>query len=112
MNWTDLTDVDQIAEIDSLSHNEPQWIYKHSTRCIISKMALKKIESSNRLSDFRGYFLDIFRHRNISNQIQDHYKIRHESPQILVIKNGACIFTESHTSIDPGELADLLSTST
>lgn len=109
MNWTDLTDVNQIAEIDRLSHNESQWIYKHSTRCIISKMALKKIESSSRLSDFRGYFLDIFRHRNISNKIQDHYQIRHESPQILVIKNGKCIFTESHTSIDPTEIAELLS---
>lgn len=108
MNWINLTDISQLADIDRLSYDKPQWIYKHSTRCIVSKIALRKLESSNLLSQQPGFFLDLIKYRNVSNTIEDHYEITHESPQILIIKNGKCIFSESHMAIDPGEMMQLL----
>lgn len=108
MNWKVLENSNQIEEIKEASHNKLQLIFKHSTRCIISKMALKNFESDFLLHNvIDTYYLDLIAYRDISNKIADDFGITHQSPQILLIKNGTVIYHASHESIDANVLIKL-----
>ncbi|RRA90817.1 bacillithiol system redox-active protein YtxJ [Paenimyroides viscosum] len=109
MNWKVLEHIDQIDEIKQASHQKLQLIFKHSTRCIISKMALKNFESDFLLNDvIDAYYLDLIAYRNISNEIADDFGISHQSPQILLIKNRVVVYNESHEGIDANVLKGYL----
>lgn len=86
-------------------------LLKHSTRCPVSSMALNRIESSKELSnvDLDYYYLDLIKHRELSNTIAKDFEVFHESPQILLIKNGECILDASHIDISPNEILELVS---
>jgi bacillithiol system protein YtxJ len=105
INWILLTDLGQLNEIISLSNEKPVLIFKHSTRCSISRMALKQFENEFDLQDkVTPYFLDLLENRSISNEIAARFNVMHQSPQLLLIKNGIVIYHVSHDSIDAQEL--------
>ena len=106
MNWISLTDIAQLDSITKNSFDTPQVIFKHSTRCSISSMALNRLEREEAPTNADFYYLDLIKHRDISNAIADKFNVYHESPQILVIKNGECIYDESHQGINMGEITD------
>ena len=109
MNWKVLEHIDQINEIKEASHNKLQLIFKHSTRCIISKMALKNFESDFLLHDvIDAYYLDLISYRDISDKIADDFGVTHQSPQILVIKDGRVVYHESHEGIDANVLTKII----
>jgi len=101
MNWIPLTMDVQLDELIATSHQQTVLIFKHSTRCIISKMALKNFET-----DFPSeaptvnYFLDLIAYRSISNEIAERFGVQHQSPQLIVMKDGKVVFHESHEGID------------
>ena len=104
-NWNDLTDLGQLNEIIALSNEKPVAIFKHSTRCSVSRMALKQFENEYNLGDTLAvYFLDLLEHRNISNEIAARFNVYHQSPQLLLIKDGKSVYDASHSDIDAGEL--------
>lgn len=100
MNWIPLTDEGQLKDIVLQSNNRPQVIFKHSTRCSISSMAKNRLERSVAPDDADFFYLDLIAYRNISNKIAQEFNVYHESPQVLVIRNGECVFDESHGAID------------
>ena len=109
MNWKVLEHIDQIDEIKEASHHKLQLIFKHSTRCIISKMALKNFESDFLLNDvIDTYYLDLITYRDISNKIAEDFGITHQSPQILLIKDGVVEYNESHEGIDANVLKEFV----
>ncbi|MCG2792692.1 MAG: bacillithiol system redox-active protein YtxJ [Weeksellaceae bacterium] len=77
-------------------------IFKHSTRCFISKTVLKSFEKQmqNSHQDLAYYFLDLLAHRDISNQIEDRFSVTHQSPQLIVLEHGKAVYNASHQSID------------
>jgi bacillithiol system protein YtxJ len=103
MNWLPLIAEEQLMEIDLLTERsdiKAAILFKHSTRCATSSMALDRLERSwNENNEIPAYFLDLIRFRNLSDKIAEKYGVRHESPQILIIKNGKCIYNASHTGI-------------
>ena len=105
INWIELTDLGQLNEIMDLSHAQPVVIFKHSTRCSISRMALKQFENE---FDLEGrvtpYFLDLLNHRDISQEIATRFDVYHQSPQLLLIKEGKSIYDASRSDIDALEL--------
>ena len=105
INWIELTDLGQLNEIMDLSHEQPVVIFKHSTRCSISRMALKQFENE---FDLEGrvtpYFLDLLNYRDISNEIATRFEVYHQSPQLLLIKEGKSVYDASHSDIDAVEL--------
>ena len=108
MNWIQLTNKEQIAEVDKESYQQKVVIFKHSTRCSISDAALGRLERNVKESDAGGIrwcFLDLLQCRDLSNFIAEHYGVQHESPQALLIQNGACSFSQTHSQI---RLTDLL----
>lgn len=105
MNWVSLTDLGQLREITDLSHENPVVIFKHSTRCSISRMALKQFENEFTLKDkVTPYFLDLLNHREISNTIASMFDVVHQSPQLIVVKEGKAIYDASHSDIDADDL--------
>ena len=106
--WIPLHEVAQLDAIATETSQTPALIFKHSTRCGISRMVLKQFEKDYALSahQLQPYFLDLLNHRDISNAIAERFSVVHESPQILVIKNGNCIFDASHHEIDAVSLQD------
>lgn len=103
MNWLPLNQEAQIPEIKNRSFQavDAVAIFKHSTRCHISSMAKKRLEHEWDLPEDRlpVYYLDLIAFRNISNKIADEFAVHHESPQILLIKDGKCIYDASHGEI-------------
>ncbi len=110
INWTELTDVLQLQEIEAISNEKPVVIFKHSTRCSISRMALKQFEREFDLNDtVDAYFLDLIAHRDISNEIAQRFNVYHESPQLILIKNGKAVYDVSHSDIDAEALKNKVS---
>ena len=106
MNWITLNNIAQLEEIRSAEGYS--LIFKHSTRCSISLMAKKKFEFEwdSLPAETPVYFLDLLNHRDISNAIAEIFKVHHESPQLLLIKGGECIFEASHSEISAEEAAE------
>lgn len=106
MNWKLLTTEDQLNQIKSASAQTPQVIFKHSTRCATSSMAKSRLERSQTPEKVDFYFLDLIKYRNISNKIESVFMVNHESPQVLLIKNGECVYEESHNGISMDEIVE------
>ena len=108
MNWTTL---DSAEQLNGIKHDQGySVIFKHSTRCPISAMAKRRFELD--LDKFPGdiplYFLDLIKHREISNKIADQFSVHHESPQMLLIKDGECILDQSHGEISVDETLTMI----
>ena len=108
MNWINLTNMSELYKIKDDSFQNHQFIFKHSTRCSISKMVLNRFESNNDSVFLSIYLLDLLNYRNLSNQIANDFNVKHESPQILVIKDGECQSHLSHTSVYQFKLFELI----
>jgi bacillithiol system protein YtxJ len=106
MSWIALTSEAQLDEIVKKSAEKPQVIFKHSTRCSISSVAQQRLQKAKLPEDIDFYYLDLLSYRAISNQIADKFKVHHESPQVLVIKDGKCIYDESHLAISIDEIVE------
>ena len=105
MIWIPMVDLGQLNEIILLSSEKPVLIFKHSTRCSVSRMVLKQFESEFDLENqVTPYFLDLLEHRDVSNAIAEQFKVVHQSPQLLLIKNGMSVYDASHSAIEVAEL--------
>ncbi|RTQ45821.1 bacillithiol system redox-active protein YtxJ [Hymenobacter gummosus] len=107
MQWTPLTQLEQLTDIVRESAEHPVVIFKHSTSCSISAMAKTRLErqwADAGLTDVKAYYLDLLRYRPISNQIAEQFGVRHQSPQLLLIQDGECSYDASHMSIQLGDV--------
>ncbi len=84
-------------------------IFKHSTRCPISKIVMKSFENqiNNADEDYEYWYLDLLRHRELSNKIAEDFEVTHQSPQIIVLEKEKAIFDASHQAIDLDEVKQL-----
>lgn len=100
--WIPLTDVTQLAQIQKKSATKTQVIFKHSTRCGISSMVMKQFVDLYDLTekDLDLYYLDLLSFREVSNEVGYKFQVMHQSPQLLVIKNGTTVAHASHGAIN------------
>ena len=108
MNWNQITSLDQIEEIKALSEVENVLIFKHSTRCPTSSMALNRVErnwANDHELKLKPFLLDLIQYREISNLITAEFEVEHQSPQALLIQKRKSTFNSSHLSIS---LLDIL----
>ncbi len=108
MLWHKLSHIEELNTIQNLSKEDfikGVLIFKHSTRCSISSMALNRLESKwNDDKQIPTYYLDLLSFREISNEIANMYSVEHASPQVLLIKNGKCFYHASHTAISASSI--------
>jgi bacillithiol system protein YtxJ len=110
MNWKSLESIEQLEEI--CKKPTPSLIFKHSTRCSISSTALDRLQrqwSEQEMAETDAYYLDLIRFRDVSNKIAQVFGVEHQSPQVLLIMNGKCVYHESHYGIRYDILKDLVS---
>ena len=103
MKWNALKNGEQIEKIKAESNETPVLIFKHSTRCNISRTSLDRLERNwqeGEMSNIKLYFLDLISHRDLSNRIADEFNVEHESPQVLIIQGGNSVYDKSHFEID------------
>lgn len=110
MNWIELTNNHQLEELVKLSTTKPVLIFKHSTRCGISRMVLKSFERAYDLpeNEVELYFLDLLSYKTLSNDISVKFNVLHQSPQVLVLKNGSAIYNDSHSYISVATVKEVL----
>ena len=104
MNWIPLTTADQLDRLKELSKQKAQLIFKHSTRCAISSMAKSRLDRSAQPENIDCHYLDLIKYRQLSAKIAEDFAVFHESPQVLLIKNGECVYDESHSGIQMSEI--------
>ncbi len=110
VNWNQLTSLEQLDEIVKESTEIPVIIFKHSTRCGISRMALSGFEKEYAIEAEKAkpYFLDLLLHRDISNEIASRFGVEHQSPQLILIKEGKATYNTSHGDIDAGKVGEMV----
>ncbi|MDB5156826.1 MAG: bacillithiol system protein YtxJ [Mucilaginibacter sp.] len=103
MAWIQLQSAEQLNEIKQ--QQGYSLIFKHSTRCSISMMAKRRFELDweDLPQDMPLYFLDLIQYRDISSQVVQLFHVHHESPQLLLIKDGECVLDQSHGAISVDE---------
>ena len=108
--WIPLNDLKQLQFIDEKSKTKTQVIFKHSTRCGISRMVMNQFVDMYSLTekDLDLYYLDLLNYRAVSDEVGVKYMVMHESPQILVIRNGNAVKYASHGEINDVKLQDYM----
>lgn len=101
LHWLPLSSIAQLEEIKAQSKTESILIFKDSTRCGISRIVIKQFEAlfTAEFENLKVYYLDLLNYRDISNEIADTFEVIHQSPQLLVIKNGFSVLDTSHHDI-------------
>ncbi len=108
MQWNMITDIAQVDDIKAKAGLS--LIFKHSTRCPVSAMAKRRFEMDWDVipGDVSLYFLDLINYRAVSAHIAETFQVHHESPQILLVKDGTCILDASHGDISADEVAEVI----
>jgi bacillithiol system protein YtxJ len=108
--WVRLESIDQLNQIIQTTHDKPVLLFKHSTRCGVSTMALNSFENTwSSGTDLANiYILDLLNHRDVSNEIAVLTGIVHQSPQVIVLKGSEIVYDASHSSIDARRIESIL----
>jgi len=106
MNWIPLENTDELEALLTRSNHRPQVIFKHSTRCSVSSMIKNRLERSEAPPEIDFHYLNLIRFRALSNEIATKFDVHHESPQVLLIENGECIYAEDHSAIHMEEIKE------
>lgn len=106
LNWNTLESIDDLDVAEQRSFLKTIVLFKHSTRCSVSRFVLKQFESIYSIPEEQMdiYFLDLIAFRAVSNEIASRYNVTHQSPQLIVLKEGKAIYDVSHESIDANVL--------
>ena len=101
LTWLPLTSLEQLERIETESNAVSVLIFKDSTRCGISKMVIKQFEKlfTEENQHLKVYYLDLLNYRNISNEIAVKFQVMHQSPQLIVVRNGSAVHHASHNDI-------------
>lgn len=100
IQWNALVDLGQLNDVIELSNDKPVIIFKHSTRCSVSRMALRQFENEFDLENkVTPFFLDLLNHRDVSAEIARQFEVEHQSPQVLLISKGKSVYDASHSDI-------------
>lgn len=110
MNWNQLLSTGQVDQLLTENVERTSLIFKHSTRCSISATALDRLQRKWKLEEVKNldtYFLDLIQYREVSNYLAEKLNIQHQSPQVLIVKDGRCIYNESHFGINYEEISEI-----
>jgi bacillithiol system protein YtxJ len=111
MKWNNLVTEAQLQDIREQSKENSVLIFKHSTRCNISRLALDRLERNwkqEEMQNVKPYFLDLLSYRAISDKIAHDFNIEHESPQVLIVRDGKIVYDRSHFDIDYQKIKEAL----
>jgi bacillithiol system protein YtxJ len=101
--------LDDEAALEAACGRDVALIYKHSSRCGVSLAAAAEVrEFAEARQDVPVYVVDVVRDRALSREIERRLGVRHESPQVILLRNGEPVWDASHRRVTARELADAL----
>ena len=102
MDWKHLTSIEDLEKAISASDLGTVVLFKHSTRCSVSRMAIKMFEEGwdNSLNTVSAYYLDLLEYRPVSIAMVEKLGVEHQSPQMLVLRKGQVVHHANHHAID------------
>jgi bacillithiol system protein YtxJ len=108
--WSPISGIDNIDAILQASSEKPQLIYKHSHRCSVCILAKEELEgiADQVLDSSDLYMINVIHQRDLSNAIASTFDVRHESPQVIIIKDGEVAWKGSHWAIKGTDILDEL----
>lgn len=115
MQWNELTDLEQVNNISRESSEQKILIFKHSTRCSVSRAVLDRLERSwkdEEMNTIKPYFLDLISYRQISDAIAEKFDVEHESPQVILVEKNKLVYHQSHFGISYADLKSIVKTQT
>ena len=115
MEWNVLNSLEQIEQIRAESNEKLVLIFKHSSRCNISRTTLDRLERNwkeEEMKKVKAYFLDLISYRSVSNELAEVFDVEHESPQILLIEKEVSAYNRSHFEIDYAQIKDAIKSRT
>jgi bacillithiol system protein YtxJ len=107
MAWIKLNSQALFERLIADSKLAPQFVFKHSVRCSISAMALNRLQESSKKMNI--YIIDVINNRDISNEVEKKFDVRHQSPQLLVVIGGNCKYHTSHMGVTSSVLDQFFS---
>ena len=111
MKWNTINTLEHLNNIKADSNDQFVLIFKNSLNCNVSADALDLIEENWKAGDelrMKPYLVDVIKNRPLSMQIAEDYNIKHQSPQVLLIRNGVCVYSKTHWNISYDELLDTI----
>lgn len=108
IKWVNFTDSNQLNELIKESNQQPVLFFKHSIRCSISSMAKSRLESDWDVEGVTPVYLDLINFRSLSDLLAEKFNVEHQSPQVLLIKEGQCVYNASHNQISVASLKNNL----
>lgn len=101
VNWIPLKSIEELDNISKNSESEAILVFKHSTRCGISSMVIKQFEKmfTDEHQHLKVYYLDLLNYRDISDEVGFRFQVMHQSPQLIVVRNGVSVHHASHHDI-------------
>ena len=102
LEWFNLGSIEDLNAALEFSKEQTILLFKHSTRCSISSSALNKLKRNWKGEEvsIKPFYLDLINYRDVSSEIANKLKVEHQSPQMIIVKNGIAIFNSSHMDID------------
>lgn len=94
--FTPLSTPDQFDALLAASADHPVVIFKHSPTCGTSAMAYDELSDLLEGDGADVHLLDVLRSRPLSQAVAARLGVRHESPQVLILKDGAVRWQGSH----------------
>lgn len=111
MQWSEITTLDEWKNIREQSAERGKVVFKHSTTCPVSANALNEFEQylGKQPNDSVDYYLvKVIETRPVSNQIAEDLGVKHESPQIIYVKDKEKYWTASHWAITTEHMTAVL----
>jgi bacillithiol system protein YtxJ len=99
MHWIHLTHEDQLQKIVVRSQEKPQVIFKYSSCCPTSETIFQRLQKKCCPQQVDFHFLDLTGHADIAEKVSNIFNVSDQSAQVLIIKDGECIFSESRAEI-------------
>lgn len=106
--WVNLTSSEQLHELFDASGEKPVLLFKHSTRCSISSMALSRFEHKMDPEKANCVYLDLLAYRPLSDEIAEMTHVMHQSPQAILITNREVVYSATHSEIDASDIMKLI----
>lgn len=108
-----MENLESLNRLEELNAAGDYVVFKHSPRCSISNMAFDRYQRNLDAipSGVQTYIVNVLTAREVSQAIARKFNVQHESPQVLYIRNGICIYTASHSGIDPRLISESVTTS-
>lgn len=99
-------DSNELENLLNNSNERPIVVFKHSTSCPISAAAYREMQAL----DTEVVLVEVQSARDVSRQLADITGVRHESPQVIVLRNGKAVWNASHYQVTAREVAKVLQT--